>query len=302
MKKLLFAALLLTGGLDSLSQTIDLQQQISILRNENSKLKSQVNNQASEIRRLQGSVRDLTAKDIELRREICAGDSALNASVNEVRSTLGMQLKSTDETVASHKATADREMQSIWKYGAVCIAALIVLSLLLYFMLRRRIGRGSDDLAEVKEANRKLEEQSVALDNKLASLLESQLKLGEKFEHVSTDRPAEADHSLVLSVANEMARIEQNLAFMDPKTKGVSQLKNRAAAIASSLKDKGYEIPALIGTEYKEGYNMDVTMEEDDSVEPGKMIIRRVVRPCVMYRGVMIQPASVAVAFNPDEQ
>lgn len=302
MKKLIVVALLLTGGMHSFSQATDVQQQISAVRSENVRLKNQIVAQTGEIKRLQESVSALTAKNIELRREIIAGDSALNVSVNEVRSSLGMQLKSTDETVASHKATADREMQSIWKYGAVCMVALIVLSLLLYFMLRRRIGRGSDDLAEVREANRKLEEQSVALDNKLASLLESQLKLSEEFKQASAERPAaEADHSLVLSVANELARIEQNLAFMDPKTKGVSQLKNRAAAIAASLKNKGYEIPALVGTEYKEGYNMDVTMEEDENVEPGKMIIRRVVRPCVMYRGVMIQPASVAVAFNPGE-
>ncbi len=107
------------------------------------------------------------------------------------------------------------------------------------------------------------------------------------------------DHSLALTVANELTRITQNLSYMDTKTRGLSQLQHRATAIATALEEKGYEIPSLVGTEYREGDNMEVVMEEDEMIEDRRMIIRRVTRPCVLYKGRMIQCAKAVVAYNP---
>lgn len=232
--------------------------------------------------------------------------SAIDKKVDEVTATLDNAIAQINEKIGteiagtrSDIASVETRTGSLMTYIIIALVVVILIFAAAYFILRKRIGDGSLDLDSVKEANRKLQEQSVELDSRLAQLLEQQLKMSDSLKNVASTA-AETDHSLILSIANEMMRIEQNLAFMDPKTKGVSQLRNRAAAIAASLKSKGYEIPSLVGTEYRDGMNMEATMEEDDTIDSAKMIIKRVTRPAVLYNGKMIQAASVVVAFNPD--
>ena len=135
-----------------------------------------------------------------------------------------------------------------------------------------------------------MQEESVKLDSKLVELLDKQL--------IQPHDNVEEDHKLVLSIATEVARIEQNLAFMDPKTKGVSNLKNRASAIKTTLQSRGYDIPTLIGETYHEGDNMKPTMELDEELPVGTQIIRRVMKPMVLFKGKLIQAAEVVVAYN----
>jgi len=217
--------------------------------------------------------------------------------------TIDTKVQNAKEELTTQAQTSrdevDNNISNIVLYGSIGMLVLLAIAALAFQLLRKRIGKGSDDIVEIKKANQKLAEQSLALDTRLAEVLERQLQTDENVKAVSK-QTKETDHSLILSIANEMARIEQNLAFMDPATKGVSQLRNRANAISATLTSKGYEIPNLIGQPYKEGDNMEVVMEEDEDMEPGKMVIRRVNRPCVLYQGKMIQSAKVIVAYNPE--
>ena len=182
-----------------------------------------------------------------------------------------------------------------WIAAAGIIFALCILAIT-YVLLRKKISRGSSSIEKIKAAQESLESaqkaiqvESVKLDGKLVELLESYLK---------QSPTQEQDHSLILSIATEVARIEQNIAFMDTKVKGVSNLKNRASAINATLKAKGYEIPRLVGEKYHDGDNMVPTMELDEELPVGTQIIRRVLKPMVLYNGKMIQAAHVVVAFN----
>ena len=85
---------------------------------------------------------------------------------------------------------------------------------------------------------------------------------------------------------------------MDEKVKGVSQLKNRAKAILTTLNSKQYDIPDLLGREYHEGDNVIATMELNDNMEIGKNRIKRVIKPQVSYNGRLIQAAEVVVEYN----
>lgn len=236
----------------------------------------------------------MTAETTALAARVDDINSTLNAAIGKVNETLGTEIQTTKSEVTTRTG-------SLLTYGIIAAIVLLLLVVAAYLILRKRIGDGSVDLDSVKEANRQLQEQSVSLDNKLTEVLQQQLAMADTLKKATVNSSSEPDHSLELSIANELARIEQNLAFMDPKTKGVSQLKNRAAAISEALKKKGYEIEPMLGKEYKDGMNVEATMEEDDTLEPGKQIIRRVSRPAVLYKGSMIQPAQVVVAFNPED-
>lgn len=287
MKKIvLFVFIVMTFSISSASidtQRIDnLQREVSNLRASVSRLQ-QENVKMYDLYQQQGARIDslyrLQTNDLNTKTNKLDGDlKNANKKIDDSTSLLSDSINS-------------RTWMSLC--GILTVLALLGIA---YYILRKKIRRGSSSLDKIKTAQEKLEEaqkamqeEAVTLDNKLVELLEKQLK--------QNPEPVQ-DHSFVLSIANEIARIEQNLAFMDNKVKGVSNLKNRASAINASLKSKGYEIPKLVGEKYKDEYNMIPTMELDEDLPAGTQIIRRVIKPMVLYNGKMIQAAQVVVAFN----
>ena len=264
---------------------------------------------------INGSVND-SLKIINLQREVRTMRSSISQlqqvndslrdvyqeQVNGIDSLQELQKKqTTDVEMLAEKVGADlketnKKIDVSANVAACGIFIAFVLLVIIYLMLIKKIQRGSSSIDKIKVAEESLEaaqkamqEESVKLDGKLVELLDKQLK---------QNTEPKQDHSFVLDIANEIARIEQNLAFMDTKVKGVSNLKNRAAAINDRLKSKGYEIPKLVGEKYIDGNNMKPTMELDEDLPAGTQIIRRVLKPMVMYNGEMIQAAEVVVAYN----
>lgn len=202
---------------------------------------------------------------------------------------------------ARHQQT-QTSIHTIAATAAIGGALLVLLGIAAFVGLRRRLSRSTEISETIRSAHTKLQEQALELDLRLTELYQRQLTTETTIDTVRQEaaqlQKVETDHTLVLTIAGELTRIEQNLAFMDPKVRGVSQLRSRAAAIRSALAEKGYEIPVLIGTDYHEGDMMEAVMEEDESLDPGRMIIRRIIRPAVLYEGRMIQPAKAVVAYN----
>lgn len=289
------------------AKPLDAGSEINTLRTEIQKLGKSLQEKEAKLAKAQKDVDFLVYQNKILENKLdSVGEElkginlSLEKTIEEVNLSLGTKIDATSVRVSENKASTDKSFHSVVVYGSSGLLIALIITFIIFFILRKRIGQGVVDLTAVKEANKKLAEQSVALDNRLAEILERQLKTDENIQHISS-KTEETDHSLVLSIANEMMRIEQNLSFMDPKTKGVSQLKNRATAISALLSSKGYDVPKLVNTEYKEGMNYEAVMEEDEDLEPGIMIIKRVTQPCVMFHGKMIQAAKVVVAYNPAE-
>ena len=128
-------------------------------------------------------------------------------------------------------------------------------------------------------------------------VLDTQLKLKDLSQAANPEN-GEKDHSLVLKVADEVTRILMNLEVMDKNIKGYKHLKKYSESILDNLKAYGYEIPQLIGQNYNSGMNMVATMEFDDSIEEGKQIIKRIIKPQINYNNKVIQTAKVIVAYN----
>ena len=212
------------------------------------------------------------------------------------------------ETNNSLKATSDSLLSSINSKSlyAGIIGALAGLLAIIFFIIHRRINaKNSSAVVDLESEMNKLTAEQKALENtminsnsKIIDVIEKQLSLISK-ANISTSKSSnEIDHSLAISVANELTRIQQNLSHMDEKVKGVSQLKNRAKAILTTLNSKQYDIPDLLGREYHEGDNVIATMELNDDIEIGKNRIKRVIKPQVSYNGRLIQAAEVVVEYN----
>lgn len=104
--------------------------------------------------------------------------------------------------------------------------------------------------------------------------------------------------NLILQLSTEINRMEMNLLYMDSATKGFQQLQRSLKRMKIFLANSGFELTDMIGKPYNTGIVADVDFVFDDSLQPGEQIIRTVNRPQIMFKGVMIQKASIIVAQN----
>ena len=211
---------------------------------------------------------------------------------------LGTKIQDTEEKANSQIAELDSNVEKNRLYWIIATLATLLLGGLIYWLLGKRITSSKTDIeTQIRNTKASLEEESVKLDNKLVEVLDTQLKLKDLSQSGKPENE-EKDHSLVLKVADEVTRILMNLEVMDKSIKGYKHLKKYSASILDNLTAYGYEIPQLIGQNYNSGMNMVATLEYDESVEEGKQIIKRIIKPQINYNGKMIQAAKVIVAYN----
>ncbi len=220
-----------------------------------------------------------------------------NENISSIAEDLGTKIQTTESNAKESISKLDKDVEKNRLYWIIGTLITLILGGLVYWLLGRRIISSQTDVeSQIRITKKSLEEESLKLDAQLLEIINSQLKIKE----TQTDKPesGEKDHSLVLKVADEVTRILMNLEVMDKEIKGYKHLKKYSESILDNLKAYGYEIPQLIGMNYNSGMNMVATLEFDDSVESGKQIIKRIIKPQVNFEGKMIQAAKVTVAFN----
>jgi hypothetical protein len=211
---------------------------------------------------------------------------------------LGMKIQETEQHAETKISELGGDVEKNRLYWIIATLATLLLGGLVYWLLGKRITSNKTDVeTQIRNTKASLEEESVAINTKLIEVLDKQLELQE-LKQAETPKDEEKDHSLVLKVADEATKILMSLEVMDKNIKGYKFLKKYASTILNNVNAYGYEIPPLIGQNYNSGMNMVATMEFDDSIEEGKQIIKRIIKPQINYNGKMIQAAKVIVAFN----
>ena len=105
--------------------------------------------------------------------------------------------------------------------------------------------------------------------------------------------------SLILKVADEIVRMENNLNFMDEDIKGKKQLERSIERIRDTYKVNGIEIKEMLGLDYNEG--MTVTVQnwiEDKNLTKGEQKITRIIKPQVNLEGKILQTAEIEVTIG----
>jgi hypothetical protein len=121
----------------------------------------------------------------------------------------------------------------------------------------------------------------------------------EKFvEIVEVEVEATADHSLALTVADELARINKNLSEMEESTRGLKQLKASVDRMTNNFKSNGYEIVDMLNKSYSEGMNAMANFIQSEDLPTGKQVITRIIKPQVNFQGKMIQAAQIEVSVG----
>lgn len=271
---------------------VNLQNQQSRIANDLCRLKDKQKESDRRIQALKSDNNRQSAVIDSLRntcKQLTETQSADRKSVNGMIDKTNSNVQANQETLQSRTLL-------------VCIIAILMLVVIVgvTYRLAKRIKSGSTSIDEVRKAQdalqaaqTKMQEESIKLDDKLLELFDRQIANASK--NVSNDKP---DHSLVLKVADEVARIELNMSRMDSSIRGYKQLSKAVGRIKDNFNANGYEIVDMLGKPYNEGMKVIANFVVDEDLEEGKQIITGITKPQINYNGQMIQAAQITVSQN----
>jgi hypothetical protein len=299
--KIIAVAILLSSSLNAqeqtdntlLKETLTIQKNIEKQNKEIESLKTKIATQNTQLKSLFQQTENLKLENDNLSKKI--KNNSLN--ISSIAEDLGTKIQTTEINTIESISKLDKDVEKSRLYWIIGTLITLILGGIVYWLLGKRIASSQTNIeSQIRNTKKSLEEESLKLDAQLLEIINSQLKIKE----TQTNKPesGEKDHSLVLKVADEVTRILMNLEVMDKEIKGYKHLKKYSESILDNLKAYGYEIPQLLGMNYNSGMNMVATLEFDESVEAGKQIIKRIIKPQVNFEGKMIQAAKVTVAFN----
>lgn len=270
------------------SDTAFLRRKIEIL---NGQVVSLKNSNATLNKRLEDINSTLRHKSDSLQIQVSQNTANIELTANK----LGIKI---DQTATNTSKKIDDLDSLITKNSLYWIVGFLITALLfgtIYFFLRKKITEGNSALDKQIIATKKsLEEEGIKLDTKLTEVLETQLKISNAERRtVAID---ETDHSLALKVADEIVRIQKNLSNMDPDTKGLKQLAASVKRIQDNFEANGYEMVDLLGRPFDARIKVDAQFRPDDTLDKGQEIISRIIKPQVLYKGIMIQAGLVEVS------
>ena len=229
-------------------------------------------------------------------------DSTLNEKSQSLKNELNTKLGETDSKITQTAESLTQSISSSKLIAIIGIIAAIVLLIIVFVILRSKIGSKDSDIDKIKAAQKSLEnvqksmqEESVKLDSKLVELLERQMTAQPV---VTESKSSEPDHSLALKVADEIIRIETNLSKMDPSVKGYKQLSKAVERIRTNFMANGYEIVDMLNKPYNEGMKVTANFVSDESLAYGEQKITGITKPQINYNGKMIQSAQITVSQN----
>ena len=300
MKQYLLLFMLAVAVTGSIAQTAtnedvsQLRKEVSILRQQLGNQKSLTSSQQSRINTLQSDLSKSKTIIDSLQTQVGNLTNALSSAEEK----LGSDITKTNKSLADNTASLK---DSISTKSVIGFLTILIVALLLgigLFFLRRKISNSESAIDTVRDAQKKLEEESVKLDNQLIDVLNNQLKTQSVKPQSVQQQPPAPDHSLVRKVADEIVRIELNLSRMDPSIKGYKQLTKGVERIKDNFKSKGYEITDMLGKPYVEGMKAVVSFVTDETLPEGSQIITGIIKPQIIYNGTMIQSAEITVSQN----
>lgn len=223
---------------------------------------------------------------------------ALEEAQSTDRANMNGKIDATDNNVRTNQAL----LQTRTLYGVLVVIFVLVIIIGMACWLTKRIKSGTSTIGDVRKAQEalqaaqtKMQEESVKLDNQLLAIVQKQLEASVSSTNKTTGEP---DHSLVVKLADEIARIETNLSKMDKSVRGYKQLVQAKDRMINNVRANGYEIISLLGQEYNDGMQFPTRFVPDENLPEGKRIITGMIKMQVNYNGKMIQPAEIVVSQN----
>jgi DNA repair exonuclease SbcCD ATPase subunit len=282
----------LNSGIEKLNKINNTQNnELKNLRNKNSQQENEISDLKGTNQLYKVQLDSLGVSIRENNEAIIERSNKLNNLLTEETTAVKANFSRVDETLGQNKL--------LWIIG---ILGLLIIAGLIYFLLSKKINSSKTDMeSQIIQTRTSLEEEAIKLDDKLLSILETQLKL-QSIPVAAAPAPLPSsngtDHKLALKVADEIIRIQKNLERMDENTKGLKQLIGSVKRIQDNFAANGYELVEMIGKEYNEGMKVTANFIPSTEIEAGEEIITRIIKPQVNFNNEMIQAAQIEVSIG----
>lgn len=278
-----------------------LKTEVNSLKNRQKHLENEVGTLSSKASDAEKKISDLSSQDKGLQSVVDSlqgVSNALAAAQRANKKELSESIGKTNELALSTESVLSS--RTLWGSCGLAILLLAIIATIFAFLKKIKLGTTSiDDVRRAQEAlqaaQTKMQEESVKLDNQLLAIVQKQLDASVPSANKTTGEP---DHSLVVKLADEIARIETNLSKMDKSVRGYKQLVQAKDRMINNVRANGYEIISLLGQEYNDGMQFQTRFVPDESLPEGKRIITGMIKMQVNYNGKMIQPAEIVVSQN----
>ena len=299
-KTILIPILLCATTIFAQEKNPDLQKQQQEIVSLNQKL----NNQQVVISQQKNELAKLSAKTENQEKQIDSLKTATSQNVQNIQTIandLGTKIQQTETTAKDSISKLDKDVNSNRLYWIIATLVTLLLGGVLYWLLGKRIATSKTDVeTQIKNTKKSLEEESIKLDSKLVEVLDTQLKLKQEEKQIVSANPtAEIDHSLALKVADEIVRMQKNISRMDADTKGLKPLEKGIERIQANFASNGYEMTELLLKKFDDRMTIDViNVIEDENLAKGEKIISKIIKPQVLFNGILIQRAQVEISQN----
>lgn len=309
MKYYFFSTIfILLGFCFSTMKAEDLSKKVESLKIEVNSLNKQQNLFQKELKALSLKNAKNEGKISELQSINKVLFSSIDSLQNEYKTVADNQKADKSELVNSISKTNELiqttenvlSSRTLWGACGLFILLAVIIATIFAFFKKIKLGRTSiEDIRKAQDAlqtaQTRMQEESIKLDNQLLDIVQKQLDASVSTANKATGEP---DHSLVVKLADEIAKIETNLSKMDKSVRGYKQLVQAKDRMINKVRANGYEIISLLGQEYNDGMQFQTRFVPDENLPEGKRIITGMIKMQVNYNGKMIQPAEIVVSQN----
>ena len=233
-----------------------------------------------------------------LQTELTGGLTMIDSEVDGLSSSL----TATNEQLDVVKENGDLNNKTTHEYLMylmVAICVLLLLVIVVYWLTHKKHGNVSSDLVDAKaDLKAQINTANADFAEKLAKTLSELPKPAE-----GGDKPGPADNQgLILDFAQQIASMENNIWHLPEGDRVRKRIEKATQKMRNTFKSLGYDMPNLLGTEILDGQAVDIgDSNEDSSIEPGKKVVSKVVKPQVLFNGKTIQRPKFDIIENTED-
>jgi hypothetical protein len=171
----------------------------------------------------------------------------------------------------------------------------LLLGVIAYLILRKKLLLNKRTFEEqISKTREVLESESIKLDSRLMEILEAQLQIS-KTQIQGPQKENEIDHSLPLRVGEEIHRMRKRIEAMPTDVKGIGALKNSLTRLEEEFNENGYTILDLLNKPWNDGLTVSARFVPDENLKPGEHVIKKIIKPQINFKGVLIKAAEIEV-------
>ena len=221
--------------------------------------------------------------------KISSNSTLLRSNVENIKN---VKIILEDQGINIHTTSGKVEKNNLY----ILIGFLLgILLLITCIIILRLTSNNKTNINMTKDQVKKM----TRLDDDLKNILEKHTKI---LENDTIGNSQEETFKSLKIVADEIMTMENNIYQMtdeEQNSRGLKRIIRAIKNLRNNYKTMGYDIPILLGTEWKEGDVIEIVSElPDENIEKGKRIITRVVTPRIDFKGEMIQRAKVELKSN----